>query len=266
MEHIFSLLPDFLSAVRRTGNFIRQENGKVTLGQIEQKSLNNLVSYVDKTAEKMLVQDLGPLLPEAVFLTEEQTVRQLDGDLRWIIDPLDGTTNFLHGIPLFSISVALARKGKIVIGIVYDIMQDAMYHACLGKGAFCNGQPIHVSKQKDMGQALLVTGFPYGKNESILKKYIDVFSHLTIHTRGVRRLGSAAIDLAYVAQGRFDGFYEYGLNAWDVAAGTLIVREAGGRVTDFRLGGDFVFGAELIASNHHLHFELQTTIKDVFLK
>ncbi len=250
--------------IKETGAFIRNESGKVKLEEIEQKSLNNLVSYVDKTAEKMLVDGLKKIIINPTFITEEETIEQSSGEWTWIIDPLDGTTNFLHGIPLFSVSVALMQNGEIKCGWVYDIMHEDLFYAWENGGAYLNGKPISVSQQNDFGQALLVTGFPYGTPDT-MRKYIDVFYEFMVNTRGVRRLGSAAIDLVYVACGRIDAFYEYGLNAWDVAGGTIIVKEAGGFVSDFNGGNDFVFGKELVATNGKIEKPILKIIQEKFL-
>ncbi len=261
MELIKKVIP----IIEKVGVFIREHAGKVALDDIEHKTLNNMVSYVDKTAEKMLVENLRPIIPEAGFLTEEETVSNEEKEWTWIIDPLDGTTNFLHGIPMFSISVALLHNNEIQYGWVYDIMHSDMFYAQLNTGAFLNGNPIRISGQEDFGQALMVTGFPYESPEKI-KKYMEVFFELMMNTRGVRRMGSAALDLVYVACGRFDGYYEFGLNAWDVAAGSLILKEAGGKVSDFKNGNDFVFGREIVATNGKIHERLLEIIKEKFLE
>ncbi len=219
----------------------------MTNAQIEEKHLNGLVSHVDRTAEEMLVERLGRLLPEAVFITEEDTLETKSGDIQWIIDPLDGTTNFLYGVPHFSISVGLRVNDLMQIGIVHHVPADECYSAWRDGGAFCNGENIHTSTRSDMRQALVSTGFPY-HNFTRAKDYFAALRAFTEQCRGVRRIGSAALDLAYVACGRFDVFFEYGLNSWDVAGGALLVHEAGGRVSDFRGGNDFVDGRELLAA------------------
>lgn len=254
---------DARTIVISTGTFIREERGKVKNNAIEIKSLNSLVSYVDKEAEKKLVAGLSKLLPEATFLTEEETVVQEEGDLRWIIDPLDGTTNFLHQIPVFSVSVALQQKGQTVLGIVYEINQAECFYAWKGGGAFMNGQPIHVSKNPRLADALTATGFPYYRYDK-MAAYMQVLQHFMQHTRGIRRLGSAAVDLVYVACGRFDFFYEYSLNAWDVAGGAFIVQEAGGVVSDFQGGDNYLFGQELIAAGKNLYPEVLNVVKAEF--
>ncbi len=239
-------------AVQETAAFIQAEMGKVQAAQIEEKHLNGLVSYVDRTAEEMLVQRLSALLPEATFLTEEETVENLAGTYRWIIDPLDGTTNFLYQVPHFSISVALEVEGELVLGIVHHVPHAETYYAWQGGGAYCNGLPIRTSQRAMMAQALVATGFPY-HNFSRAEGWITAIRTFMQQGRGMRRYGSAALDLAYVACGRFDIFFEYGLNAWDVAGGIVLVREAGGMVTDFKGGHDSVHGAELLACNAPLH-------------
>ncbi len=234
--------------------FIRTEAARFTEASVESKSLNNLVSYVDKTAETKLVAGLGTLVPEAGFIAEEGTGDRKEG-LNWIIDPLDGTTNFVHGLPCYCISIGLADGNDMLIGVVLEITRNECFSAWKGGGAWLNGTAIHVSKRAHLQESLLATGFPYddfGKEA----QYMELLRALMHNSRGIRRLGSAAADLAYVACGRFEAFYEYGLNPWDVAAGALLVQEAGGTVTDFRNGGDWLFGEELVASNGAIHQEL----------
>lgn len=241
-----------LPIIREVGAFIRQELGTVTEQAVETKSRNSLVSYVDKTAESMLVEQLGQLVPEARFLTEEDTVENQEGDLRWIIDPLDGTTNFLHGIPVFAISVALEKDGELVLGIVQEVVRQENFYAWKGGGAYCNGKPIRVSQRNTLADSLLATGFPYYDFERSAD-YLRVLGHFMQETRGLRRLGAAAVDLAFVACGRFDGFFEYALSPWDVAGGIVLVREAGGEVSGFSAKADYETGIEIIASNGQIH-------------
>ncbi|GJM34872.1 MAG: inositol monophosphatase [Saprospiraceae bacterium] len=237
-----------LPIILKTGEFIHSEMPKVTREDIITKSLNSLVSYVDRTAEEQLVEGLGKLLPQATFLTEEETITTQHSDLQWIIDPLDGTTNFLHQLPVFSVSVALQHQNKTVLGFVYEVNRDECFYAWNGGGAFCNKKPIRVSPNSQLSDSLIATGFPY-HDYGKMQAYLQVLAEFMRRTRGIRRFGSAAVDLAYVACGRFDGFFEYSLNAWDVAAGAFIVQEAGGLVTDFSGGTDYLFGGEIIASS-----------------
>ncbi len=237
--------------VRSVGTFLKQELGKVSSAAIETKSLNSLVSYVDKMAEEQLVKGLGALIPEVTFLTEEETVEQKEGVFQWIIDPLDGTTNFLHQLPFFSISVALQHHQTTVIGIVLEVNHDECFYAWKGGGAFLNDKKIHVSNSKALGDSLIATGFPYYDYDRS-RPFLETLDFFMKNTRGIRRLGSAALDLVYVACGRFDAFYEYSLNSWDVAGGAFIVLEAGGIVMDFKGGKDYLFGKEIIAVNPNI--------------
>jgi myo-inositol-1(or 4)-monophosphatase len=254
-----------IPVIRNVGQFIREELGSVKSRDIEVKALNSLVSYVDKNAEEQLVEGLSKILPEAVFLTEEQTVETKEGVYRWIIDPLDGTTNFLHQLPIFSVSVALQHNNNLVVGIVFEVNQNECFYAWKNGGAFLNGQKIRVSSTRTLGDALIATGFPYYDFDR-MTNYIEVLKYLMQHTRGIRRLGSAAVDLAYVACGRFDTFYEYSLNAWDVAGGIVLVREAGGQVADFQGKANYLFGKELMASNRTLFEQMKKLILLNFYK
>ena len=238
--------------VLEVGEFIRSQKGRVGADRIEEKSKNSLVSYVDQTAEEKLVQGLGVLLEEPTFLTEEGTVIARKGTYRWIIDPLDGTTNFLHNIPVFSVSIGLEHNDELVMGIVYEVNQDECFYAWKDGGAYMNGVPIKVSPTPKLADSLLATGFPY-YDYSLMQKYLGTLQDLMKDTRGIRRLGSAAVDLAYVACGRFEGFFEYSLNPWDVAGGVVLVKEAGGLVTDFKGESDYLFGGSILAASPTIH-------------
>jgi len=257
------LCTDVCEAVRTTGNFIREERKTFSASKVEYKGLNDLVSYVDKTAEQQLVDALSRLLPSSGFITEENTNNTRSESYNWVIDPLDGTTNFVHGVPCFCISVALMLREKLVLGVIYEINLDECFYAFENGGAFLNGKKISTSATGELKRSLIATGFPYSDYHR-MKAYMEVFDHLMYNTHGLRRLGSAAVDLAYVACGRFEGFYEYGLNAWDVAAGALIVREAGGIVTDFSGGDNYVFGKEIIAVNKNIYDEFLNVVNEKF--
>lgn len=233
---------------KTTGDFIRKELNHIRGGDIEVKGNHDFVTYVDKTAEQQLVQALESLLPEAGFIAEEKTATRKGERYNWVIDPLDGTTNFIHGLPCFSISIALMRDQQVILGVVYEINQDECFYAWEGSPAFLNDKRIQVSSAPQLKDSLLATGFPY-YDYSRLEKYLQLFSWCLHNTHGVRRLGSAAVDLAYVAAGRFDGFFEYSLNPWDVAAGSFLVQQAGGRVSDFQGENHYIFGREIMASN-----------------
>lgn len=249
LEH---LCKEVNSLAREVGAFIKLQ--KIGAADIETKSKNSLVTYVDKNAEKMIVKKLSELLPEAGFITEEETTTTKGEVYNWIIDPLDGTTNFIHSIPCFSISIALQRNNELVLGVVYEINLDEMFYAWEGSPAYLNGSEIKVSPTALLEKSLVATGFPYFNYEK-QKEYMLLFQDLMKSSRGLRRLGSAAVDLAYVACGRFDAFYEYSLNSWDVAAGSFIVKQAGGIVTDFSGKDNFLFGKELIATNNTIFNE-----------
>ncbi|WP_285008652.1 inositol monophosphatase family protein [Pedobacter faecalis] len=249
MEVNYELLCTKVVAVTRlTGNFIRKESMNFDQRAVEFKGLNDLVSYVDKQAEKQLVRNLSKLLPDAGFVTEEKTINKTGEIYNWIIDPLDGTTNFIHGIPTYAVSVALYEHGLPVIGVVYEINRGEMFYTYKGGEAFLNGKPIRVSATERLGQSLLATGFPYYQFDK-QEAYMKLFGQMMQSCHGLRRIGSAAVDLAYVACGRFDAFFEYNLNAWDVAAGAYLVQQAGGKVSNFSGGDEFVDAREILASN-----------------
>lgn len=247
------LVQETAQLIRSVGDFIRTELGKVAKGDIETKSLNSLVSYVDKTAEIRLVEGCTRILPETGFITEEETIASsADKAWRWIIDPLDGTTNFLHQLPFFSISVALQHEEKTVLGFVYEVNRAELFYAWQGGGAWLNEQPISVSTTPTLSDSLIATGFPYYDFDKTAP-YLQMLGQLMQGTRGIRRLGSAALDLAYIACGRFDAYFEYSLAPWDVAAGAFLVQEAGGIVTDFGGSDNYIFGKEILACNPYLN-------------
>jgi myo-inositol-1(or 4)-monophosphatase len=242
-------LNEVVKIAKRAGEFIRHEGEHFDKSDIEEKGLNNLVSYVDMEAEKMIVQTLKFTLPDAGFITEEGTETERAEKYNWVVDPLDGTTNFMHGLPPYSVSIALLEDNEPVLGVVYVINSDKCFHAINGDGAYCDRKRISVSEVTDFSEGLYITGIPYTAFE-MLDEFWDIFGHFTKNTHGIRRLGSAAADLAYVASGRSEGFFENGLNSWDVAAGALLVKEAGGIVTDYKGGDDYLFSHEIIAGTH----------------
>ncbi|HEX8658120.1 MAG TPA: inositol monophosphatase family protein [Hymenobacter sp.] len=248
---------------RTTAQFIRQEAARFDRSKVEQKGVHDLVSYVDQETERRLVAGLRQLLPAAGFITEEGTVGpdSQTEEFTWIIDPLDGTTNFVHGLPVYSISVALVHRHELVVGVVHEVNRDESFRAVRGGGAFCNDEPMHVTDVPDLNSSLVATGFPY-KDFGKMADYLQLLGAFMRRSHGVRRLGSAAVDLAYVAAGRCEAFFEFNLNSYDVAAGILLVREAGGHVTQFLENGDPLFGREVVASNGHVHGEMQATIRE----
>jgi len=233
---------------KEVGVFIRSERNKFSTDRIEVKGKNDFVSYVDKSAESKLIEKLSILLPEAGYIAEEGTSTKRGDTYNWIIDPLDGTTNFIHGIPCFAISIGLIRDNTLILGVIYEINLDECFYAWENSKAYLNGKEINVSKVPTLADSLLATGFPY-YDYGRMDEYLELFKYFMRNTHGLRRLGSAATDLAYVACGRFEGFYEYGLQPWDVAAGAFIVQQAGGKVTDFKGESNYVFGKELVAGN-----------------
>jgi myo-inositol-1(or 4)-monophosphatase len=242
------LCQDVCLLTKKVGVFIKEQQEQFSSAKIEVKGKNDFVSYVDKTAEKKLVEGLSTLLPEAGFIAEEGTSTKKGEHYNWIIDPLDGTTNFIHGLPCFAISIALMRDNRLVMGIIYEINLDECFYAWEGSKAYLNGKEISVSANSTLASSLLATGFPYYDYQR-MDEYMELFKYFMKNTRGLRRLGSAATDLAYVACGRFEGFYEYSLQPWDVAAGAFIVQQAGGKVTDFKGGDGYIFGKEIVAGN-----------------
>ncbi len=241
---------------RSAGRFLREENNHIRNSDIEVKGLHDYVTYVDRQAEDMIVSELRKLLPGAGFLAEESTRETGQADLLWVIDPLDGTTNYIHHIPVYAVSIALLERGRAVLGIVYEVNRDECFSTCLDGPALLNGMEIKVSETTDLRESLIATGFPY-TDHSRLKGYTGILSVLMEEARGIRRLGSAAVDLAYVACGRFDGFFEYGLHPWDVAAGAMLVQNAGGRVGNFTGESSYLYGREIVAANPHMYPRLQ---------
>ena len=245
-----------ISAARRAGDYIAAQRKVFTADSIELKGAQNLVSYVDKNAEEMIVDSLREIMPSAGFIAEEGTVTDGDagGGFRWIIDPLDGTTNFAHGMPPYCVSIALADGDEVVAGTIYEVTGGETYYAWKGSPAYLDGQEIRVSQVSELADSLVLSGLAYD-SEDQMKDFIRHFEYFNRHTHGARRLGSAAIDLAYVAAGRVEAFYQANLSPWDVAAGALIVKQAGGVVTDFDGGDGWLFGREIIAANAALHGE-----------
>jgi len=254
-----------IGLVKNTATLIREEKKNFSTNQIVIKGNNDFVTHIDKASEEHLVKGLSKILPGSGFITEEGTASYENCDHIWIIDPIDGTTNFIHGAPPYCISIALHRNDEPVIGVVYELTGDECFYAYQGGKAYLNGKEIHVSPTLKVKDSLIATGFPYtdfGRMASFMKT-LDYFFH---NSHGVRRLGSAAADLAYVACGRYDSFYEYNLSPWDVAAGAYIVQQAGGKVSDFKGGKNFIFGKELIATNQHTFEEFKSVIGNIMNK
>jgi myo-inositol-1(or 4)-monophosphatase len=246
------LLEKTVKIAQNAGDFIMQCRSDFSQENVEEKGLHNFVSYVDKQAEQQIIAALKELIPDSGFVAEEGTAQDIGESYRWIVDPLDGTTNFIHGIPVFSVSIALQENGKTILGVVHEPNLRETFSAALGHGAQLNGERIFVSNCNNPHRSLLATGFPY-HDYALMGQYLALMNELMQATGGLRRLGSAAIDLAYVACGRLEGFYEYGLAPWDVAAGALLVTEAGGIVSDWSGGDNFLFGERILAASKEIH-------------
>jgi myo-inositol-1(or 4)-monophosphatase len=260
MINLKNICAEIEKAAEETAQFIRKEAEGFDSSRTEKKGLNDFVSYVDKGAEKMLVEKLSRVLPEAGFNAEEGTSTKTGERYCWVIDPLDGTTNFLHGIHPYAISIALMENDDIIAGVIYEVSGNEVFTAWKDGGSWLNGRLIRVSEAATMANSLVATGFPYS-DFNRLDPYMKCLTHFCKHSQGIRRLGSAAIDLAYVACGRFEAFYEYGLHPWDVAAGILMVREAGGKVSDFSGNEYNLTGDEIVAANSNVFSEILENVR-----
>jgi myo-inositol-1(or 4)-monophosphatase len=248
-----ALLNVMVQAALKAGKSLSRDFGEVQNLQVSLKGPGDYVSQADRKAEKVVREELLKARPTYGFLGEEsEEIKGTDGAHRWIVDPLDGTTNFLHGIPLFATSIALERSGEIVAGVVYNPATDELYTAERGGGAFVNDRRLRVSARKNLSDSVIGCGVPHlGRGQH--GRFLVQLRHVMGEVAGIRRLGSASLDLAYVAAGRFDGFWEEYLSAWDVAAGTLLIKEAGGFVSDLNGGADFIEGGSIAAGNEHIH-------------
>jgi myo-inositol-1(or 4)-monophosphatase len=228
--------------------FIRKESERFDISLAKSKGLHDFASYVDLGAEKIIVERLGDLLPEAGFLVEEGTSAKEDSRYCWIVDPLDGTTNFMHGLHPHAISIALSEYNKPIIGVVYEAGGNERFSAWKNGGSWLNGKKIRVSSSKGILNSLISTGYPYN-DFSRIEDYLACLQYLMEKSHGIRRMGAASIDLAYVACGRYEAFFECGLKPWDIAAGALLIKEAGGEVSDFSGNSENLTGKEFIGAN-----------------
>jgi myo-inositol-1(or 4)-monophosphatase len=251
-----------IEAVQDAGGYIRTQQQNNTGPEIEEKGKHNFVTEVDRNAEEMLVKALGEILPEAGFIAEEGTNEKKGKQYNWIIDPLDGTTNFIHGAFPYAVSVALAENETPVLGVILELGLNECFFGWKNGGAYVNDRPIRVSRNSTLNSSLVATGFPY-TDYNRMDRFMHTIDWFMKNSRGLRRLGSAATDIAWVACGRYDGFYEYGLHAWDVAAGIIILEEAGGKCADFSGGDQYLFGQEIICSNGLNHNEFVNVIKEI---
>jgi len=231
---------------------IAKEGFRTNFGVEYKTNSSDLVTDYDKKSEAAIINFIKKEFPSHSILAEESGISETDSEYRWVIDPIDGTTNFAHGLPIFSVSIGVQKNGKTIYGVVNDVMMNSIYSAELGNGAYRNDQKLKVSSNDDLSKSHLVTGFPYDI-ENYMPELIDNFKEFLLNSRAVRRLGSAALDLCYVASGVFDGFWEMSLNPWDFSAGKLLVEEAGGRVTDFSQNELELKKTELLATNGKIH-------------
>ncbi|MFQ5855993.1 MAG: inositol monophosphatase family protein [Anaerolineae bacterium] len=248
-----------VAAAREAGALLRDAFGRSHTVALKRTAID-LVTEMDQAAEALIIERLQAAFPDYGFLTEESPALTGADNARWVIDPIDGTTNYAHGYPLFAVSIALERAGQLVLGVVYNPIADELFTAKKGHGAFLNGCPIHVSEATTLQESLLATGFPYDVWDSEDDNTTEWRQFLK-RARSLRCDGSAALDLCFVACGRLDGYWEHGLEPWDMAAGALIVSEAGAQVTDYRGGEDFIASRQVVAANPHLHAEMLAVLQ-----
>lgn len=252
-----------IRAARKAGNILLRNFDRIDALNIQSKGLNDYVSEVDQQSETAIIQTILDAYPQHSILGEETGVHEgsgKDAEYQWVIDPLDGTTNYLHGFPQFAISIALKHKGILEMGLVYDPLREEMFTAYKGEGAFLNDRRIRVAQRKSLNGSLLGTGLPY-KNENYTDAYLQMLKALMQQTSGIRRPGSAALDLSYIAAGRLDGFWELGLSQWDIAAGVLLIKEAGGVVSDIHHQQMYLETGHIVAGNIDIHERILKTIK-----
>ena len=248
-----TLLETAVEASRKAGDLLKDNFGKSI--RVNYKGRIDLVTELDVRAESLIIQTIRDNFPEHDILTEESRIPQKGADYRWIIDPLDGTTSYAHGYPFFGVSIAVENRGTVKVGVVYNPLLDELFHAVRGEGSFLNGKAIHVSTTTELKMSLLSTGFPYNIGD-YPGRNLNNFNRAVMQSQGIRRDGSAALDLCHVAGGRNDGFWERGLLPWDVAAGSLLVTEAGGKFTDFLGKKTDIFGRETLATNGIIHEQM----------
>jgi len=251
------------NAAYQSGKILMDNFGKVAKEDIRKKAATDFISFVDEASEKQIIEVIQSSFADHTVLAEEGGMVDKKSEYVWIIDPLDGTTNYLHSIPVFAISIALKHKDDTLLGVVYDPVHDDIFYAEKDKGTFLNDKSVRVSQKKQLNESFIATGFPF-KSKHKLADYLDVFNNIFNSSIGMRRMGAAAIDMAYVACGRFDGFWEIGLAPWDIAAGKILISEAGGMVTDFWNTKDFKDSSYILATNSSIHQELGDIIREGF--
>ena len=257
------MLNTAVKAARKAGNIINRATRDLDLLKVESKRQNDFVTEVDRAAEAAVIAVLREAYPNhSILAAESGASKGSQGEYEWVIDPLDGTTNFIHGVPQFAVSIGLRHKGIVTQAVIYDPAKNELFTATRGAGAYLNDKRMRVGKRERIGDALIGTGFPFSKID-LLERYIEMFRKVTLNCAGIRRPGAAALDLAYVAAGRFDGFWEMGLAPWDMAAGTLLVQEAGGLVGDFSGESGFFESGEIVAGSPKVFAQLLALISSV---
>ena len=258
---------EFLGAAFRAamlaGDLIVKNLGRISEDDVTIKQASDFVTRVDRESEQLIINTIKQKFPEHLFLAEESVKDPGTGEYRWIIDPLDGTTNFIHGYPVFSVSIALEYNKEIILGAIFDPIRDELFTAEQGSGSFLNGQPVNVSAISELENSLITTGFPF-RRKNFIDNYLKLFKNIFHKVSDIRRAGSAALDLAHLACGRCDAFFEIGLSAWDVAAGSIIIKEAGGIITDFGGGPDYLVTGNIVAGSPALHGDILKEVKDIF--
>jgi myo-inositol-1(or 4)-monophosphatase len=259
------MLNTAVTAARKAGDIISRYSDRVDQLEIQEKEQSDYVSQVDKMAEEAIIDTIHYAYRDHSILAEESGRHKGDSAFEWIIDPLDGTTNYLYGIPQYAVSIALTRDGKLFQSVIYDPAKDDLFTASRGQGATLNNKRMRVSSRRSIENALLVTGIPY-KTSQDMDLYLDTLKALVPKTAGIRRPGSAALDLAYVAAGRYDGFWEFGLNQWDIAAGVLMVQEAGGLISDMMGGDTHMECCDIVAASPKVFRDMHKRIHPVMKK
>lgn len=252
-----------IRAAKLAGQFILDNLGRISKNEVDIKKASDFVTRVDKESEKIIIDSIKESFPDHFFLAEESVKEDKTEEYRWIIDPLDGTTNYIHQYPVFSVSIAQEYKREVILGVIYDPLREELFTAEKGKGAFLNKQPIKVSEVSSLKDSLITTGFPFRRKE-LIDLYLNLFQNVFLKVSDLRRAGSAALDLAYLACGRCEGFFEIGLSPWDIAAGEILIKEAGGVITDFGGGNEHLSTGNVVAGIPIIHGELLREIKNVF--
>lgn len=262
-ENLNSYLAVAREAALRAGVVLKERFRKLCPSMIDEKAKNDFVTEVDKKSEEIIKDHIWSYFNNHDILAEESLTERSASHFLWIIDPLDGTLNYIHGLPCFAISIALEIEGELAVGLIYEPLRENIYSAIKGQGAFKNGQRIHVSHSNTLNTSLVATGFPF-RIKDVIDNYLRVFKELFMHATGIRRCGSACLDLAYTAEGIFGGFFECSLSPWDIAAGALLVKEAGGVITDFNESNQYLKTGNIIAGSKGVHQEILKIIQKNF--